>query len=92
MNGISLVNWLMKEYVRCEVKPRTKEKLVQGIQEFWETVDVAKCNKYVNHLKKVVPRVIELNGAATGYLEIRDFGFYLSENSGGFSWVLKSPK
>ena len=57
----------LKEYIRREVKPRTKEQLVQGIQEFWATVDVQKCQKYVRHLRKVIPRVIELNGDATGY-------------------------
>ena len=57
----------LKEYIRREVKPRTKEQLVQGIQEFWATVDVQKCQKYIHHLRKVIPRVIELNGDATGY-------------------------
>ena len=38
-----------------------------GIIRFWETVTVEKCNKYINHLNKVIPRVIELEGAATGY-------------------------
>ena len=59
----------LKEYCRREVKPRTKDELVQGILEFWMTVDVQKCQKYmyIRHLRKVVPKVIELNGAATGY-------------------------
>jgi len=35
--------------------------------EFWETVTGEKCRKYIRHLKKVIPRVIELEGAATGY-------------------------
>lgn len=57
----------LKEYIRREIKPRTKEELVQGILKFWETVTVQKCNKYINHLNKVIPRVIELRGDATGY-------------------------
>ena len=32
----------MKEYVRCVVKPKTKEELVTGIDSFWETVTVEK--------------------------------------------------
>lgn len=40
---------------------------MNGIKKFWATVDVAKCNKYIDHLKKVVPRVIELDGDATGF-------------------------
>ena len=57
----------LKEYQRREVKPHTKQELVDGILKFWETVDIAKCKRYIRHLKKVLPRVIELNGDATGY-------------------------
>ena len=57
----------LKEYNRRVIKPTTKEQLIEGIKEFWETVTVTKCTKYINHLKKVLPKVIELNGAATGY-------------------------
>ena len=37
----------MKEFMRSEIKPHTKEELVQGIQQFWKTVDVAKCTRLV---------------------------------------------
>ena len=57
----------LKEYVRREVKPRTKLELVQGIIRFWKTVDVFKCCRYINHLNKVIPKVIEVNGEPTGY-------------------------
>ena len=56
----------LKEYQRREVKPKTKDELVSGILEFWNTVD-AKCRKYMGHLRKVIPRVIQVNGDATGY-------------------------
>ena len=57
----------LKEYIRREVKPRTKDELVNGIHEFWTTVDTAKCQKYIRHLRKVIPKVIEVKGEATGY-------------------------
>jgi len=57
----------LKEFNRRVVKPTTKEQLIGGIKEFWETVTVTKHNKYINHLKKVLPKVIELSGATTGY-------------------------
>ena len=57
----------LKEFIRREVKPKTKQELIDGILQFWETVTIEKCNKYINHLKKVIPRVIKLDGVATGY-------------------------
>ena len=57
----------MKEYLRREVKPHTKQQLIDGIQEFWQTVDVAKCTRYIRHLRKVLSLEIRLQGAATGY-------------------------
>lgn len=58
----------LKEYVRREVKPQTKDQLIDGIEQFWHSrVDVAKCRKYIEHLRKVIPKVIEVNGEATGY-------------------------
>ena len=56
-----------KEYLRRVVKPRIKQELIDGIVQFWETVDIAKCRKYINHLTKVIPKVIEVDGEATGY-------------------------
>ena len=57
----------LKEFIRREVKPKKKDELVDGIKCFWETVDLAKCRKYIGHIHKVIPKVIELEGAATGY-------------------------
>ena len=57
----------LKEYIRREVKPHTKDELISGIKEFWETVTDEKCRKYIRHLQKVMPKIIELKGAATGY-------------------------
>ena len=67
LNPIENVWHELKEYLRREVKPKTKDELINGIHAFWSTVTIAKCRKYIGHLRKVVPRVIELNGGATGY-------------------------
>ena len=37
----------LKEYQRWVVKPKTKEELIGGIIQFWNTVDTAKCTKYI---------------------------------------------
>ena len=49
----------IKGFLRREVKPETKQQLIDGIQLFWTTVDVPECTKYIRHLRKVIPRVIE---------------------------------
>ena len=53
----------LKEYIPRKVKPKTKDKLVDGMHAFWDTVYIPKCVKCIRHLMKV----IECNGAATGY-------------------------
>ena len=50
----------MKEFIRKEVKSKTKAELIEGIRDFWGTVDQAKRNKYIRHLRKVIHKVIEL--------------------------------
>ena len=57
----------MKEFLRREVKPHTKDELISGIHQFWGTVTVEKCTRYIRHLRKVVPRVITEQGGATVY-------------------------
>ena len=57
----------LQEYLRREIKQRTKDELVQGILSFWSTVDAEECRRYISHLKKVIFRIIELNGDTTGY-------------------------
>ena len=57
----------LKEHLRREVKPRNKEYLIQGIVTLWETVDVTKYCKYINHLAEVLPKLFECEGGHTGY-------------------------
>ena len=57
----------LKEFLRREIKPRTKEELVAGIQRFWDGVTAEKCTQYIRHLRRLIPRVISENGRATGF-------------------------
>ena len=68
-NPIENVWHEMKEFLRRKIKPQTKQQMIDGIHTFWKTVDihVPKCTRYIRHLRKVLPRVIELQGAATGF-------------------------
>ena len=67
LNPIENLWHKLKEYLRRDVKPRIQEELVDGIVQFWDSVSGEKCRKYIRHLQKVIPRVIELGGAATVY-------------------------
>ena len=67
LNPIENIWHELKEFIRREVKPKVKQDLINGILSFWQTVNVSKCNKYINHLTKLIPKVIELDGCATGY-------------------------
>ena len=67
MNPIENLWHELKEFIRGKIKPRNKEQLVDGIRRFWDTVDTQKCCRYIGHLKKVLPAVIEKKGDATGY-------------------------
>ena len=43
------------------------EALKDGNKEFWLTLTPAVCKKYVGHLEKVIPKVIEETGGPSGY-------------------------
>ena len=57
----------LKHHLHKFTKPTNKEELVQGIQEYWKTVTPAMCQRYVNHVQKVVAAVIACGGGPTGY-------------------------
>ena len=56
----------MKNYLRSTVKPKNTRARM-GIKEFWKTMTPEVCKRYVKHLRKVIPKVIEVEGAPSGY-------------------------
>ena len=66
MNPIENVWHEMKCYVRRQ-RPTTKQELVDAIRNFWNTMTAQKCSKYIDHLHKVLPEVVRVEGAASGY-------------------------
>ena len=50
----------LKEDIQRVAKPKIKAELIAGINNFWDTVTVEKCQRYIGHLRKVVPGVIKL--------------------------------
>ena len=67
LNPIENVWGTMKAYLRTEVRPKTTVELKDGIKSFWKTLTPEKCCKYISHLQKVMPKVIEENGGPSGY-------------------------
>ncbi|KAH3886103.1 hypothetical protein DPMN_010104 [Dreissena polymorpha] len=72
----------MKRHV-AKKSPRTKEELEDGLQEFWETeMTVEVCNLYIDHVFKVSPVCVAMNGKATRDIPSKLF----SERSSGKSF------
>ena len=67
INVIENVWHALKMHLRKHVKPHTKAQLIEGIVEFWDGLTPERCNKYIDHVYKVIPVVIERFGAASGY-------------------------
>ena len=57
----------MKQFLRGTYKPKNLEDLIKGIDEFWQMLTPTVCRKYIHHLQKVMPKVVEVNGNPSGY-------------------------
>ena len=47
LNPVENVWHELKEFIRRETKPQSKDELIEGIRQFWSTVDVAKCTRFL---------------------------------------------
>lgn len=71
LNPIEKVWGSMKNYLRNvhfrKVENRNLDGLKNGIKAFWKTLTPSVCRKYINHIHKVIPIIIENKGDASGY-------------------------
>ena len=67
LNPIELVWGSLKQYLRNHCKPKNLEELKVGIEQFWLTLTSEVCAKYISHLKKVIPKIVSVGGAPSGY-------------------------
>ena len=67
MNPIENLWHELKNHLRSKVKPKNKEELLDGLEDFWKLVTPSKCQKYIGHISKVLPAVVERDGRATGF-------------------------
>ena len=49
----------LKQYLRSPQRPTNLEELMNGIEEFWQTLTPDVCKKYISHLQKVMPKIME---------------------------------
>ena len=67
LNSIGLLWHTLQEFLRNEYKPHNLSELKQGIKTFWESLTPETCSRYIGHLKKVISKVLEVNGGPSGY-------------------------
>jgi len=68
LNPVEMVWNDLKYYLCTEVQSKTKNELINGITTFWNNkrYDLDYCNKKIDHLYKVIDRLVALTGVATG--------------------------
>ena len=67
LNPIENVWGSMKYFLRHQYKPTNLNSLQEGIKQFWMSMTPEVCRRYINHLHKVIPKVVDVDGAASGY-------------------------
>ena len=67
INPIENVWSAMKGFLSRTVKPRKRDELVDGIKRFWEGLSAQSCQRYIDHIHRVIPIVILNDGEASGF-------------------------
>ena len=68
LNPIENVWGSLKEFLRNKYKPKNLDDLKKGIFQFWKTLTPSVCSRYIGHLHRVIPAVIEQNGRTQWFL------------------------
>jgi hypothetical protein len=56
----------LKFYLCSKVKPFNKKELVKGIKDFWSNITIEYCNRKIDHIQRVLKKVVLLQGRPTG--------------------------
>ena len=67
LNPTELVWGSLKQYMRNHFKPKNLEQLKTGIEEFLLMLTPEVCGKYISHLRKVIPKIVSVEGGPSGY-------------------------
>ena len=67
LNPIEMVWNDLKFYLCTIYKPANKDDMIEGILKFWrDFVTIDYCNKKIDHIERVMKRVVALRGQASG--------------------------
>ena len=69
LNPIENVWGSLKTFLRDRHRLHTEASLIEGIKlhVYWKTLTLDVCQRYIKHIQKVIPKVIEENGGPSGY-------------------------
>ena len=67
LNPIELMWGSMKNFIRDKLKPKNLGELKEGIRKYWSTLTPEVCTRYIDHLQKVMPVVVQVEGAPSGH-------------------------
>ena len=67
LNPIENVWGSLKHFLRTTFKPKNLEELKDSIKQFWSSLTPEVCSRYINHLHKVIPKVVQKEGGPSGY-------------------------
>ena len=67
LNPIEKVWGSMKTYLRDKYKPRNLPQLKEGIKAYWSKLTPELCARYIDHLQKVMPIVVQEEGRPSGH-------------------------
>ena len=67
LNPVELIWGSLKQYLRNTFKPNNLDELKQGIQQFWNSLTPAVCQKYISHINKVIPKIVKVKAEPSGY-------------------------
>jgi hypothetical protein len=67
LNPIEKVWGNLKVFLQDKVKPKNLAELKAGIRQYWKKLTPSVCARYINHLQKVLPDVIKVEGAPSGH-------------------------
>jgi len=67
LNPIKNIWGSLKQFLRTTYKPTNLGELMDGVEEFWQTLTPDICTRYIQHFQEVMPKVAKENGNPSGY-------------------------